>query len=79
MHAPKVTSPRRDLVGGLIVTALGAFQCGLSLERVVTGASHGNVFALLLGVALAASGVSQFRDGVHRALPDVPSAGTDAA
>ncbi len=71
-------APRRNLWGGLVLTALGALMVGMT-ESQVTGpeswpGAHRSGWLLLVSAALIAfGGVMQFRLGLRAAhFPDAP-------
>lgn len=73
-------APRRNLWGGLVLTALGALLIGMTIERLDgpeqwTGADRSDWISLALEALIVVSGVMQFRLGLRAArFPTDPAA-----
>ncbi len=71
-------APRRNLWGGLVLTALGALMAGMTESQVTgpepwPGAHRSGWIQLALSTLIAFSGVMQFRLGLRAAhFPDAP-------
>ena len=74
-------APRRNLWGGLVLTALGALLVGMTESQLTApelwpGAHRSEWRNLVLGVLIIVSGVMQFRLGLRAArFPDDAAAG----